>query len=1554
MCGVSFGLYCQIVHRHAAMVHKRRKWTQTGLREGRTSMEHRKHALKKRWLAAVCAVVVCIPLAVGIAFADTCETHTWDTSTAEWTWNGNFATVYMTCTEGDGSTTQQADGYTDTDYEATCTTGGYTLREATVTIDGVTATTSKVFKETDALGHTLTKTAATDATCTTDGNIEYYTCSVCGAVFADEDATTEITAYTDADGNEVSIEDQVTVAATGHDYEADPSTWVLSEDKTTATITLICQNDSTHTLGATAIVTSEVTPASCLKQGYTTYTGEIDIDKDGVTDYTVVKYDDYTDATGHTYDDGVVTTEATCTSEGVMTYTCTACEEGTEGHTYTKAIPVIEHGYVLVTEADLSDYAADEDYTDVDGLIEVKDATCTETGISSYYICSYELSDVTTTEGEGDAAVTTTTTTYTGAYYTATTTTAEDGTETTTYTEVTADDLVIDAKGHTFSADKKTEALDPTCTTAGNIAYYTCTVCGKAYATATEVTGEDGTVTLTDITEISLADTVLEKLDHDPVIITEQVDATCTEDGQEASTYCARCNTTWLGDTIAATGHDYDYSTVTWGEWTQDETTGEYSITATVVCKNDSSHVENLTVTVESTTVDATCTTDGYTIYTATATDVSQVDSEGNPVELATTTKTVAGGSAKGHTWGDEESQVSLYWGGTDDDPDYTVAYADVVCDVCGAKATTAVPVVVYTSDATCQIAGTVTYTATYGVRTLTYTAIDAVVEHTESVMTKVEAVAATCTVAGSIEYYTCNFEDDDAIYVLDEDGTTFVEYTGDTAVAALGHSYNVVEAVAATCTEAGNIAYIYCDRCGAYWTATASEDETEYYVETTDAQGNTTKSYYALGDAIVDITDAQGNVTSTIEDQITVAATGHTWVADTGDGAYQAATCTEDGYQNYTCSVCGATKTETLEATGHDIAGGTKVEALDPTCTTDGHIEYYICGTCGAYLTATEVETTDEDGNTVISYTDVTEVEDVTIAALLHNYVATETTATCTEGGTTLWVCERCGESYYTTVGATGHTAGEAVVENEVAATCGASGSYDEVVYCTVCGAELSRVTVTVPATGEHSYEATTTDATCTEDGVITYTCSVCGDTYSEVIAATGHTAGEAVVENEVAATCSASGSYDEVVYCTVCGAELSRVTVTVAATGEHNYVAKVTDPTCTDLGYTTYTCSVCGDTYTADYTAATGVHSYVAVVTDPTCTELGYTTYTCSVCGTSYTGDYTAATGHSYTSEVTTAATCTEDGVKTYTCSSCGDTYTEAIAATGHDYVKTDVAATCADAGYSVYTCTVCGDTYTVEGEAATGNHTYTSEVTTEATATTDGVLTYTCSVCGDTYTEAIPATGEEEASDAAVTSAEKKAAKKNINTGISIKVTSGKKVKITWGEVANADGYEVYVSNCDKSGFTLAKTVSSSKLSLSLTKVNGTKVKLTQSYKAKVRAYRYVNGKKKYLCTSYKVHGAGSKYSQTNTKKVTASKTSLSISKGSSKKVTVTVTKAKKSKKLLTHKIAKVRYFSMDESIATVNANGKITGKGKGTTYVYAVGVNGVKTKIKVKVS
>ena len=81
---------------------------------------------------------------------------------------------------------------------------------------------------------------------------------------------------------------------------------------------------------------------------------------------------------------------------------------------------------------------------------------------------------------------------------------------------------------------------------------------------------------------------------------------------------------------------------------------------------------------------------------------------------------------------------------------------------------------------------------------------------------------------------------------------------------------------------------------------------------------------------------------------------------------------------------------------------------------------------------------------------------------------------------------------------------------------------------------------------------------------------------------------------------------------------------------------------------------------------------HDYQAVVTDPTCTGKGYTTYTCSKCGDSYVSDEVAALGHDFGEWTETKApTCAEAGEETSTCARCGEQQTRAIAALGHDYV-------------------------------------------------------------------------------------------------------------------------------------------------------------------------------------------------------------------------------------------------------------------------------------------
>ena len=193
--------------------------------------------------------------------------------------------------------------------------------------------------------------------------------------------------------------------------------------------------------------------------------------------------------------------------------------------------------------------------------------------------------------------------------------------------------------------------------------------------------------------------------------------------------------------------------------------------------------------------------------------------------------------------------------------------------------------------------------------------------------------------------------------------------------------------------------------------------------------------------------------------------------------------------------------------------------------------------------------------------------------------------------------------------------------------------------------------------------------------------------------------------------------------------------------ATG-HDYIAAVTNPTCTAEGYTTYTCSHCHERYTANATSPTG-HTYIDTITLPTCTAPGYTTHVCSTCGYTFRDSVTDPTGHSYSYKVT-PATCTAEGYTTYTCTTCAHTYRDnTVAALGHNFQATTVSPTCTEAGSTSNTCTRCGLKTETTILPATG-HRY-SLTKKDPTCTTEGYTLHTCSACGDSFkTDTVRALG------------------------------------------------------------------------------------------------------------------------------------------------------------------------------------------------------------------
>ena len=563
--------------------------------------------------------------------------------------------------------------------------------------------------------------------------------------------------------------------------------------------------------------------------------------------------------------------------------------------------------------------------------------------------------------------------------------------------------------------------------------------------------------------------------------------------------------------------------------------------------------------------------------------------------------------------------------------------------------------------------------------------------------------------------------------------------YVGD-HTAALGHHYEAV-VTAPTCVAGGYTTHT-CATCG-----------NSYVDEHTDALGHDYKG------VVTEPTCSVGGYTtyscsacdsSYVGDQ--TAAKGHSYV-----GKVTAPDCTNPGYTTYTCSDCGNSYVgDHVDAKGHNY----KAVVTAPTCTEGGYA-VYTCAVCGD------------------SY-----VGDQT-AAKGHSYKAVVTAPTCTEGGYTTYTCSVCGDSYVgNEVDAKGHTPAAPVKENFRTTKDGSF--YDSVVYCDVCGEELTRVAVPCGTLTFDTVYAEHGDIVCMDVTISTmeYASYQLTVKYGEGLKLVEIEAGDAALdffngnpesgivvdfainntqvegvifklyfqvaedaaEGEYQVSCDIKGFYTE-------SAEDVGVAVVEGVVSVHKpvYETVVTAPTCTEAGYTTYTCTICGKSHVADKVSATG-HSYDAVVTAPTCTAEGYTTHTCSVCGDRYVDSQVPATGHSYGAGVVTKApTCTEKGVMTYTCH-CGHTKTEEIAVIGHSYKADVTAPTCTAEGYTTHTCVNCGDSYVDSKVPATG-HTYDAGVVTKAPACTEkGVKTYTCH-CGHSYTEEIAPAGHTEVVDAAV---------------------------------------------------------------------------------------------------------------------------------------------------------------------------------------------------------
>ena len=206
--------------------------------------------------------------------------------------------------------------------------------------------------------------------------------------------------------------------------------------------------------------------------------------------------------------------------------------------------------------------------------------------------------------------------------------------------------------------------------------------------------------------------------------------------------------------------------------------------------------------------------------------------------------------------------------------------------------------------------------------------------------------------------------------------------------------------------------------------------------------------------------------------DDTYVAATDHTWVKTQTNPP----TCTEKGTQFYKCSVCGATRTEKIAPLGHDLSRCDLQPAA--TCTQPGRA-VGTCARCGVQI-------------------------DEVIPAKGHDYSYAETSVapTCTEPGHYKGTCPTCGKDYDDVVPALGHDWGEWVTSIEP--TVSTVGYRYHICNRDGCG---YREGEDIPKLHTHTWDAgvVTQKPTAAEPGVRTYTCTVCGQTRTEAIPATG-----------------------------------------------------------------------------------------------------------------------------------------------------------------------------------------------------------------------------------------------------------------------------------------------------------------------------------------------------------------------------------------------------------------------------------------------------------------
>ena len=207
-------------------------------------------------------------------------------------------------------------------------------------------------------------------------------------------------------------------------------------------------------------------------------------------------------------------------------------------------------------------------------------------------------------------------------------------------------------------------------------------------------------------------------------------------------------------------------------------------------------------------------------------------------------------------------------------------------------------------------------------------------------------------------------------------------------------------------------------------------------------------------------------------KDVTEIPASGHSW----NDGAITTEpTCTDEGVKTFTCNACGKTRTEAVAALGHNYSSDWTIDTA-AACETVGSKSHH-CTRCDSKIDVTEIPASGHSWN--------------------DGAITTE--PTCTDEGVKTFTCNACGKTRTEAVAALGHNySSDWTIDT--AAACETVGSKSH--HCTRC--DSKKDVTEIPASGKHTWNngVITKPATIAEEGVKTYTCTVCGVTRTETIA--------------------------------------------------------------------------------------------------------------------------------------------------------------------------------------------------------------------------------------------------------------------------------------------------------------------------------------------------------------------------------------------------------------------------------------------------------------------